>query len=218
MTGASSTSIRAGIMASLALYARASGRNYDVARALLLAGVIMILINPFVLAFDVSFQLSFLATIALIFFTPKVEKYFSWVPKKFNLRDIISVTVAVYIFVLPFILYKMGNLSLVALPANVLVLPFVPITMALGFMTGFAGMVHYFLAVPVGYVSYLLLHYELGVIRLLSGIPFAALNIPSFPLVLTLLIYACFLYKLFGRAIKGFFTEHPENFSLQPPN
>ena len=28
-------------------------------------------------------------------------------------------------FVLPFILYKMGNLSLVALPANILVLPFI---------------------------------------------------------------------------------------------
>src|SRR3989338_7773087 len=60
MTGGSSTAIRAGIMASLVLVARATGRNYDVARALILAGVFMIILNPFVLAFDVSFELSFI--------------------------------------------------------------------------------------------------------------------------------------------------------------
>src|SRR3989338_4216232 len=172
--------------------------------ALLLAGVIMILINPFVLAYDVSFQLSFIATIALIFFTPKIEQYFLWVPKHFKLRDIVSVTFAVYIFVLPFILYKMGNLSLVALPANVLVLPFIPITMILGFLTGLLGVINYFLSIPFGYVSYLLLHCELGVINFFSQIPFASLIIPDFPFILTLLIYAYFIYKLFGRSIKNF--------------
>src|SRR3989338_2386576 len=60
MTGGSSTAIRAGIMATLVLVARATGRNYDVARALILAGVFMILLNPFVLVYDVSFQLSFI--------------------------------------------------------------------------------------------------------------------------------------------------------------
>ena len=209
MTGGASTAIRAGIMATLALYARASGRNYDVARALLLAGVIMILINPFVLAYDVSFQLSFIATIALIFFTPKIEQYFLWVPKHFKLRDIVSVTFAVYIFVLPFILYKMGNLSLVALPANVLILPFIPLTMILGFLTGLLGVINYFLSIPFGYVSYLLLHCELGVINFFSQIPFASLIIPDFPFWLTLLIYTYFIYRLFGRAIREFFLARP---------
>src|SRR3989344_3373943 len=140
MTGGASTAIRAGIMATLALIARATGRNYDVARALLLAGVFMIILNPFVLAYDVSFQLSFIATVAVIFFTPRIEKYFLWAPDVCKLRDIISVSCAAYIFVLPFILYKMGNLSLVALPANILILPFIPFTMLLGFLTGFVGL------------------------------------------------------------------------------
>jgi len=205
MSGGSSTAIRAGIMASLVLVARATGRNYDVARALVLALVVMILFNPFILVHDVSFQLSFIATIAVIFFTPKVEKYFQWVPETFKLRDIISVTFAAYIFVLPFILYKMGNLSLVALPANILILPFIPFTMLIGFLTGFLGLVWYVLAVPVGYASYWLLHYELGVVNLFANIPFAAISIPNFPLILTVLIYAYFTYMLFGKSIKEFF-------------
>ncbi len=109
MTGASSTAIRAGIMAILALVARATGRNYDVGRALILAAVSMIAINPFLLCYDVSFELSFLVTIAVIFLAPRIEKYFLWVPDHFQMRDIASVTVAAYIFVFPFILYEMGN-------------------------------------------------------------------------------------------------------------
>jgi len=207
MTGGSSTAVRAGIMASLALFSRVIGRNYDVARALILAGVLMILINPFILVFDVSFQLSFIATVAVIFFAPKIEKYFLWITPRFKLRDIISVTCAAYIFVLPFILYKMGNLSLVALPANALILPFIPFTMILGFLTGFTGIIWYVLAVPLGLVSQFFLHYELSVINFFSHLPFAALSIPNFPFFITLLIYAYFIYRLFGKSVKKFFVQ-----------
>ncbi|MBI3888415.1 ComEC family competence protein [Candidatus Nomurabacteria bacterium] len=207
MTGGSSTAVRAGIMATLALVARATGRNYDVARALVLAGVFMIFLNPLILVYDVSFQLSVLATIAVIFLSPKIEKYFLWVPDIFELRDIVSVTVSAYIFVFPFILYQMGNFSLVALPANVLILPFIPFTMMLGFITGFVGLVWYGFAVPVGFVSYLFLHYELSVVSFFSNLPFAAFSFPDFPLTLTILIYAYFIYRLFGRNVKNFFTE-----------
>jgi len=207
MTGANSTAVRAGLMAVLVLFARATGRNYDVARALILAGVGMILLNPFVLVYDVSFQLSFIATVAVIFYAPRIEKYFLWVPKFFKLRDIISVTCAAYIFVLPFILYKMGNLSLVALPANILILPLIPFTMGFGFFTGLAGSIWYVLAVPFGYLSYLLLHYELSVINFFASFPFSAIYFPNFPLFITLLIYAYFIYKLFGRGIKDFFAD-----------
>ena len=207
MTGASSTALRAGIMATLVLVARASGRNYDVTRALILAGVFMILLNPFVLVYDVSFQLSFIATIAVIFFAPRIEKYFMWVTDSFQLRDIVSVTCAAYIFVAPFILYEMGNLSLVALPANILILPFIPLTMIFGFLTGFAGVIWYILAVPLGFISYLFLHYELAIINFFSNIPFAALSIPDFPFIFTLAIYVYFIYRLFGRSIKNFLLE-----------
>lgn len=209
MSGGASTAVRAGIMAVLVLVARATGRNYDVARALVLAAVVMMLFNPYVLVYDVSFQLSFIATVAVIFFAPKIEKYFLWVTERFGLRDIVSVTFSAYIFVLPFVLYKMGNLSLVALPANILVLPFIPFTMGLGFLTGFLGMIWHGLAVPFGLVSYWLLHYELSVISFFANFPFASLSIPNFPLIFTLAIYGYFIYRLFWRDVKEFFTPEP---------
>jgi|SRR3989344_3566270 len=207
MAGGQSTAIRAGVMASLALVARATGRTYDVARALLLAGVIMIFLNPFLLLYDVSFQLSFIATVAVIFLAPRFEKYFLWVTPKFGLRDVATVTFSAYIFVLPFILYKMGNLSLVALPANVLILPFLPITMIFGFLTGLAGIISSFLAVPIGYISYFFLHYELSVVDFFARLSFASFSIPNFPFFLMILIYIYFIYRLFSRSVTHFFTE-----------
>jgi competence protein ComEC len=207
MTGASSTAIRAGIMAILALVARATGRNYDVARALIIAGVLMVLLNPFILIYDVSFQLSFLATIAVIFLSPRMEKYFMWIPWHW-FRDIVTVTFSAYIFVTPFILYNMGNLSLVALPANIAVLPFIPFIMLLGFITGFVGLIFFPFSIPFGYISYFLLHYELGAIAFFSNLPFASFTIPSFPLWLTILIYFYFFYKLFWKSVKKVFSEN----------
>lgn len=202
VTGGAQTAIRAGIMASLSLVAQRTGRIYNAARALALTGVAMTAINPFILAFDASFQLSFLATIAIIFFSPRVEKYFLWIKWK-KIRDIITITCAVYIFVLPFIIYKMGNLSVVALPANFAILPLVPITMILGFLAGFAGLFSNILAFIPGKIAYLLLHYQLGAIGFFSRFSFAALSIPDFPILLVILVYAIFLYGLFGRKSRG---------------
>jgi competence protein ComEC len=131
MTGAYATSVRAGIMAILVLIAKVTGRPYDVLRAVILTIILMLFYNPYLLYFDISFELSFVATIAVIFLNPKIAKYFYFIPKVLNLRDLITVTFSAYIFVLPFVLYKMGNLSLVALPTNFLVLPFIPLTMLL---------------------------------------------------------------------------------------
>ncbi len=198
MTGGSSTAIRAGIMASLALVARTTGRDYDVARALLLAGIFMLIFNPSILVYDVSFQLSFIATLAVILLAPRIEKYFMWIKWKW-LRDIVSITFAAYVFVLPFILYKMGNLSLVALPANVLILPFIPATMLSGFLAGLAGFIAPVAALPFVYLSYGLLHYELSVVGFFTNLPMAAVVIKNFPLVITILIYVLFAYFLWKR-------------------
>lgn len=207
MTGGIASAVRAGIMASLALVARATGRNYDVARALLLTAVLMVLLNPFVLFFDASFQLSFIGTIAIIFFVPRIEKYFRFVPERFDLRGIITMTFAIYIFVAPFILYDMGTFSFVTLPANILIMPFFPMTIIFGFLTGFIGLLSNILAVPFAYLSYFLLHYQLGVINFFSNLSFATFTIPNFSFFLTFLIYTYFIYVLFGRNIKNFFTE-----------
>lgn len=197
MTGAQSSAIRAGIMALIAILARTRGRTYDAFRALLFAGTAMVLWNPKFLVFDVSFQLSFLATLGIIFLTPIFEVKFARIPEKIlwfvPLRETIAVTLGAQIAVLPFILYKMGVLSIIALPANMIVLPLIPYTMLVGSVAGILGLVSPLLALPFAKISYWMLLYLVAVITYMGELPFASITLHIFPCAA-----AIFLYGLLG--------------------
>ena len=197
MTGASATIVRASIMALLVLLARATGRAYTMTYALFIAGFFMILHNPKILVFDSSFQLSFMATLGLIYLAPKLEEYFKLVPTKWQLREFATATIATQLFVLPILLYKMGELSLVAVPVNMLVLIFVPITMLFGFLTGMFGFLSTFLSLPFAYISNALLSYELWIVDIFASLPFASVQIDTFPLWAVILLYAMYGLLIF---------------------
>jgi competence protein ComEC len=193
MAGASATSIRAGIMATIALIGRMTGRSYDAGRALVIALLLMVAYDPRVLT-DISFQLSFLATFGVLYVTPLVIHYVRFLPMRFGLRELVATTIAATITVLPILLYTTGILSLVSLPANIFILPFIPLTMLFNFLTGIVGFVSTLLALPFAYVSHLLLLYILSVIHIFASLPFAKMTIQSFPLVVTLVLYALIGY------------------------
>ena len=97
----------------------------------------------------------------------------------------------------------MGNFSLVALPANLAVLPVIPITMILGFVTAFAGLISKVLALAPALISFILLKYELATINFFSHLPLASLTIPDFPFSLTIFIYLILFYYIFARSGKN---------------
>ncbi len=205
MTGAGTTIVRASIMALLVILARATGRTSDITRMLFIAGFVMVLFNPKILIFDISFQLSFLATLGLILFPPLLEKYFHFMPTKFQLREFALATISTQIFVLPILLYNMGQLSLVALPVNLLILIFIPLTMLFGFITGMVGFFSVMLSVPFAWITYGFLYYELRVVEIFSSVPFASIQIKSFPLWLMLAMYALYawvIYRFWNRNTK----------------
>lgn len=176
MTGAGATVVRASLMALLALLARATGRIYEITLALLFAGFVMLLYNPKILIFDPSFQLSFLATLGLIHLSPLLEKHLKFLPQTFGLRDIVSATLATQMFVLPLLIYMMGKFSIVSLPVNLLILPFIPLTMLFGFFAGLTGFISIILSLPFAFVAHLFLWYELKIVEVAAAIPFASIG------------------------------------------
>ncbi|KKT21571.1 MAG: internalization-related competence protein ComEC/Rec2 protein [Parcubacteria group bacterium GW2011_GWB1_43_8] len=194
MTGASATVLRASIMALLALTAKATGRIYTVSWALFLAGFFMVLQNPKILRFDTSFQLSFLATLGLIYISPIVKNKLVFVTDRFNLREIFSATISAQIAVLPLLVYKTGLVSLVGLPVNFLILPFIPLTMFLGFAVGIFGMISYFLSLPFAWASFILLQYELFIVDIFAKLPFSAVNIAGFSEIFLILSYTVIFF------------------------
>ena len=63
-------------MALVVILSRVLGRESDALRVLVLAGGMMVLVNPMILLHDVSFQLSFAATLAIVALVPVIEKHF----------------------------------------------------------------------------------------------------------------------------------------------
>jgi competence protein ComEC len=198
MTGGTATAIRAGIMALIMLFGRMTGRTYLAGRALIITALLMICYDVRILT-DISFQLSFLATGGILFVTPKVINYFHFLPLRFKIRENVAMTTSATISVLPILLYSTGIFSLVSLPANILILPFIPLTMFFNFIAGLVAFIDPTLALPFAYISELLLSYILGVIHFFASLPFASLNIKSFPLILTVLIYILLIYWTFKR-------------------
>lgn len=198
MTGASATVVRAAIMALIAVSGKMFGRGYSVHRALLVAGFLMLLENPKILIFDPSFQLSMLATLAMIYAVPIVERYLSrgtlvqW--DKF--REILSATISTQIFVLPFLLYSMGNVSIVSLFSNILILAFVPYTMLVGFIATTLAYMNSILALPFTYASHLLLSWILSVAHLFGALSWASISVSSFPAWVMLAMYVFYIWFL----------------------
>jgi len=189
LVGLSATVLRASIMAGMVLVARATGRTYAITRALMLAGFGMLLLNPYLLAFDPGFQLSFLATLGLIVIAPRIDERLTRIPSVFGMREFLTATLATQIIVLPLLLYQMGMFSFVAIFANVLVLPMVPYAMLLVFLTGVSSFVFSGLALIAGFGAYLALSYILVIAEFLSKIPYAWVAVPAFPFWVAGLLY-----------------------------
>lgn len=187
--GAGSASLRAGLMSGLALIARATGRTYDVMRALLLAAVLMLLGNPLLLTYDPGFQLSFIATAGLILGAPLLEARLGFVRSAFW-REILAATIAAQAAVLPLLLYQTGLFSLVSLPANLVVLPIVPLAMALSAFAGMMGTLVPSFGTLFGLPAHFALSYIIEVVRFASSLPLASVSIPAFPFWLVMLLYA----------------------------
>lgn len=198
MTGASSTAVRAGIMAMIMLLGRMTGRKYLAGRALVIAALLMITFDPRVII-DMSFQLSFIATGGVLFVTPKILNWFKFLPMRFGFREMVASTVAATISVLPILLYLTGILSLVSLPTNFLILLFIPTAMLFIFLTGISGFVFPLLSIFFGYITYVILLYILSTIHFFGSLSFASISIQPFPLLLTILIYVFLLHWVFKK-------------------
>ncbi len=189
MTGAGATTVRATTMGLIAMLARYLDRPGAALRALAVAAVFMVLWNPPALLFDPSFVLSVLATFGLITLSPSVERRLTLVPERFGLRSIIASTIAVQIYILPALLYMTGILSVFALPANALVLPFVPLVMLAGFVAGTVGLLHGGLALPFAIVADALLRFVVGIADLAASLPFSSATVSAFPVWVAMLFY-----------------------------
>ncbi len=198
LTGASASVVRAAIMGCLVLLASQVGRVSKITNALMLTAAAMLFLNPKILAFDVGFQLSFAATVGLVFLSPILEKYLAKAPSFFGIKESLTTTLSAIVMTLPLILYNFGRISFIAPIANLLILPVIPLTMALGFIAVLGGLIYTGLGQVLAWLAWFSLSYIIKAAEILAEIPFAAFNLGQIHwivVVVTYLIIAWFVWR-----------------------
>jgi competence protein ComEC len=142
---------------------------------------------------DVSFQLSFAAAAGLVLLVPLLRERaaqafapFRADPRSLRqgllgmLFETAIVTAAAVLATLPLIALHFQRLSLVALPANLLVVPAFPFIMITSALVAVVGLVSGGLATILGWGAWLGLSYMTETVRLLADVPFASVELRGF--------------------------------------
>jgi len=172
--------IRSTVMISLALLAQVWGRQYAGVYGLLFAGMAMLFYDPLWL-FDVGFQLSFAATMGILFLKPLF-------PDWAILTDAVGTTLAAQIATLPILLGTFGSYGFISVLANALTLWTIPPLMILGGIGGLTGIVIAPLGKVLLYVSLPFLLFFEWIIGVFAQIPLL-ISVSSLPLSLTVGYY-----------------------------
>lgn len=176
--GPSPSVVRAAIMGSFSLLAICFGRQSWGLLSLVLSAGIMLLFD-FSLITNLSFQLSFLATLGIILANKKAEceERKTFLERSiFFLKENFKTTFSAQIFTVPVILYHFHRVSLISPLSNIAIGWVVQPIMILGFITSIIG----FIWLPLGFlpawITWVPLTYLITVVELLAKVPGAAIQ------------------------------------------
>lgn len=176
--------IRATIMAALFLAGRLIDRQTDTVNILAVAAIVILLIWPTAL-FDLSFQLSFLATYAIITGYPRMKDL---LPDRLSrsdrwwarwLRDGLLVSIAAQMGTLPVVAGTFYQVSWMSAIANLFIGPLVFLNTTFGVLTVLTGPLLIEVARLFSAVNALVLFVMIHLSTALSGVPTALVKVPA---------------------------------------
>jgi len=153
MVGAGLSISRAFIMTSVTATAVLFGQLYRPARALLIAAVFLSFFNPTILLSSRSFQLSFLATLGIIWLAKPINNGLNFI-RPILVRNLLSVTLAAQLFVLPIIILYFDWPSILSPLANLFILPLMPAVIFFGWLAIFSFYLYPALGFVVGWIVF----------------------------------------------------------------
>lgn len=172
--GPSPSIIRAAVMGSIGLLAILFGRQYWAILSWILTCGVMLLIHGAWL-FDISFQLSALATLGIILFGKQKTVSNQWWVWRI-IKDDLRLTLSAQVFTIPLSVVVFRQLSLVSPLANLAIgWVIAPVTL-LGWMTVLAGYMLLYAGQILAWVDWILLEYVIRTVYIVGGLPFATIR------------------------------------------
>ncbi|PKN38190.1 MAG: DNA internalization-related competence protein ComEC/Rec2 [Deltaproteobacteria bacterium HGW-Deltaproteobacteria-2] len=185
IAGMGVTVMRSALMALIFLIALISGKQKDLYSTLALAGLIILAISPQAL-FDISFQLSFMAVLSLIYIVPKFSGIISgnistlplWTQGIIHYAYLsVIVCIAATIGTLPLIMYYFNRVSCVTIIANLIAVPLLgTLTLAISMLFILSA---FFSSTIAGYfikLASLFVQISVDMINQLASFPWSSLS------------------------------------------
>lgn len=169
LTGATASGERSALMWSLVFISTYLGRRTVALVSLGFVAALMVALDP-MLPWDLGFQLSTVGTFSIVALSDPFLRLFRFVPSPF--REALGVTLAAQLGTIPIVAGGFHSISLIGPIANALVLPLLPLMIALGFLLGLVANLS-LLAAPLAALAYAGTHTIVWLSRLLAASPAA---------------------------------------------
>jgi competence protein ComEC len=179
-------------MCALFLLASYYGKRLDILVCMSLVAFAMILLTPASILIDIGWQLSFLSLLGIAVLSPKISHILPSKPALLN--DILSVTLSAQLATAGLIAFKFGQISIIAPLSNLLVMPFIPLLMLLGFVSAIAGILVPSIAFmtigrPINWLVVILF----DLLSYLASWRFASIKLNTVPLRAAMIYYSAVL-------------------------
>lgn len=187
--------LRANIMFTILYYSQLIHEPYDSINSISFAIFILLLINPYYL-FNIGFQLSFMATLSILLFGPRIREAFY--PYKNKLVSTLSAILAVQLGTLPVQAYYFNHINPYGIIANLLIIPLLSLGLVLAFLLLFFSLLPFttFVSFILSLVLEVILQWEQALLQLLQTLGPEGVKIFS-PELISIIIYYLMLLGLF---------------------
>jgi competence protein ComEC len=210
LVGANPAVVRAAILGMVMLLGHLIGRRQVGVNSLVFVAALMAIITPTVL-WDVSFQLSFAATLGIMLYAEPFSNGFTNFSTRFLPREkaerlagpigeYFLITLAAQLTTLPLMIYYFKRISLISLIANPLILPAQTPLMVMGGLSVLTGMIFQPLGQLFAWTALPFTAYTIRVVEWLSTIPHGSITIGQIAFTLLILFYCVLFTITFARS------------------
>jgi len=199
LVGAGPPVLRAAIMGSLFLVAGIVGRPASAGTSILIAAAAMTGWQPWAIE-DVSFQLSFASTLAIVYVSVPAARWVEWAAAHLGLAEVpgvrsllvepLAVTAAAMAGTAPLIALSFHRISLVSLAANMVLVPAFPAILLTSAVAAVAGLASGAAGEFFGWFAWLGLSFMIETSHAFATLPAAVFDVPAFGMGHAAMAYA----------------------------
>ena len=158
----------------------------------------MTIYSPYSLNYDISFHLSFLAVIWIVYTQDFLNKIFNFLPDFLYIKESFILTLSALSFTLPIIFFNFWQISILSPIANIAVAWTIPIAMLIWFVSIISFYLYSYIWIWFWYITWILLKFDILMVNFFWSLDFAIIKIDFwiYKNYLTLLYFSILIFMI----------------------